>query len=515
MFEELANVAQEVVFDNNYDDSVMIINGKSTDLNVTELPVIPDVIISELLDSALLGESCIPSHSDAIQRLLNRSIDDQIPMYERVIPSEGVIFATLMESEKLQSLRIPPTISTTSVNVLCFRSDEEESCNGGTPLLPIHWDSLNNQSQSKTLSDATPILQFNFWNSFDNFIEVLEEDYEFGEGSYATDVVVTDTGNLQGILLWWTLYLLPSQLDPNRDHRYSTKPGEQNWQDHWQQTVCPLSKTIHCHKGDIVRIHSYHNSTRIMLTAHPLTNTIESEQLKKQKVLNEITKLDYPSRFIPSQCICGWHLLCDSDRLLMLNDANRKNLWINSIEKVIDDILLKNDNINENNKYILDLSDGSLFSLYMSVLLKNQKVNNCVKVVSRELKFFSRLFHGQLAERNSVDDMMMLWNGEDLRDVMDFFSTNEEEEEDDNEDEVSDTDEKKIDIVLLFSECFYYQLRSLPTWEALSFHYQRTCFNNCLLPSAAIIPCKAFVMAAAFELTDLYISHGEAGRWYH
>lgn len=73
MFDAMASIAEEVVMNNDHESNIMVINGKSTDIH--DLPLRPDLIISELLDSALLGESCIPSHADAIRRFLNPESD--------------------------------------------------------------------------------------------------------------------------------------------------------------------------------------------------------------------------------------------------------------------------------------------------------------------------------------------------------------------------------------------------------------------------------------------------------
>ena len=70
MFETMASIAEDVVAQNSYKDDIMVINAKSTE--ISSLPATPDIIISELLDSALLGESCVPSHADAIERFLNK-----------------------------------------------------------------------------------------------------------------------------------------------------------------------------------------------------------------------------------------------------------------------------------------------------------------------------------------------------------------------------------------------------------------------------------------------------------
>ena len=66
-------------------------------------------------------------------------------------------------------------------------------------------------------------------------------------------------------------------------------------------------------------------------------------------------------------------------------------------------------------------------------------------------------------------------------------------------------------IAALISECFYYQLHALPTWQALSFLYKRTELESKLEPKALVLPGGAFIMAAAVELTDLAGTYGIAG----
>ncbi len=54
MFIEMYKIAQEVVNMNGFEENILIINAKSTDIE--GLPVSPDIIVSELLDSSLLGK---------------------------------------------------------------------------------------------------------------------------------------------------------------------------------------------------------------------------------------------------------------------------------------------------------------------------------------------------------------------------------------------------------------------------------------------------------------------------
>lgn len=72
---------------------------------------------------------------------------------------------------------------------------------------------------------------------------------------------------------------------------------------------------------------------------------------------------------------------------------------------------------------------------------------------------------------------------------------------------------RPVKVVALLGECFYYQMRSRPTWQALSFHYQRTAMASILGEQALVVPKRAFVFAAAIEIPQLYRSFGEVDRW--
>eukprot|EP01031_Cornospumella_fuschlensis_P034257 gene34257-41467_t len=87
MFDTMASIAQSVVQANGLEEKVCIVNTKSTSIDAFPNP--PDILVSEILDSALLGESVLPSHADAIRRLLaNTNVPPQ-DLSERIIPNRA------------------------------------------------------------------------------------------------------------------------------------------------------------------------------------------------------------------------------------------------------------------------------------------------------------------------------------------------------------------------------------------------------------------------------------------
>ena len=71
MFSTMASIAAGVVQENGLDDIITVVNAKSAEVEEGSF----DMIVSELLDSSLLGESCMPSHADGIARLMNHSVE--------------------------------------------------------------------------------------------------------------------------------------------------------------------------------------------------------------------------------------------------------------------------------------------------------------------------------------------------------------------------------------------------------------------------------------------------------
>ena len=650
MFEEMATIAESVVERNNFNDKIQIIPAKSTDID-SLLPIQPDILVSELLDSALLGESCMFCHADAISRFMKFSNEtnnneDLIPIAERVIPYNAEVYATLIECEEIKHLVSLEAISLHGSTP--YRDEAARGCRGGWPLIPVHWREMEARG-GKKLSQSQVVLVVDFYHGFDsnkkefpiagdgiindddNDIdmvngdemdrekeenEIEKEDYDFGEGCFETDVLVTTEGTVHAVLLWWNTFLLSPIIDPERKLSYSTAPEAQNWQDHWLQVVFPLPESIDCKIGDVIRLKIAHDSLRLWLIATPVilrkekdeeecnhnlmsTFVIENNdevltnQSKKAKTLattasnqeengdsvmlntgvndtrfsSSIAKVVSPvafcDRLLPAQCECGWHLLCGTERLQTLNDQKLNQRWESAIDDVINSLVVNNQDksltsstSNDNNmRIILDVSDGSLLSLGTSLAIKKQKLIvsspkiavaestkeiligtlfDSLKVVSIEKKQFSRLFNDQLITANDIDDIMMIWDGNDWNDITDYFHDNTEADDV----EVSDDDVNNITrinnsavvdeedslssqtssfpvISALITDCFFFQLHALPTWQAFSFHYIRCSkqiSSHLVDNQTLIVPGKAYFMAAAIELIDLAESFGTVGR---
>ena len=526
----------------------------------------------------------------------------KLPVSHRVMPYSADVLASLVESEEVEQMHDVSNIHMHGFNP--FRDDAAKLCPGGWSLIPVHWSELENRG-GKLLSHSQKILDFEFFHSLPTDQHTIAGDgfdadddehipYSFGEGCFESDLSVTNDGTVHGILLWWKVYLLAPEIDPQRSVWYSTEPKVMNWQDHWLQVVFPLPQAIKCAAGDVIRITAAHDSLRMWLKAEkqstakvspsapigsPTISTTaagssdgEEGNLKKVKIsLSPTTqrasmaiavegKNIFPVppqiRLTPSQCSCGWHLLCGAERIRSLNDQQRHSKWEVALSTLLvrmqglvghrDDVegstvlIPGSDNVN---RIILDVSDGSVLAIAAALELRRMQMLapqntsmitetsplSSLRIVSVEKKDYSRMFHDRLVTSNGVDDLMMVWDGEDWQDIVDWFAPDDDEDDEEGEGEgvggegtlapsLVDLDALSggkhvecVKIAALVSECFYYQLHALPTWQALSFLYKRSELDGQLEDNALVLPSGAFIMAAAVELTDLAGTYGKAG----
>tara|TARA_B100000795_G_scaffold29355_1_gene19411 strand:- start:294 stop:1235 length:942 start_codon:yes stop_codon:yes gene_type:complete len=95
----LADVATEIIKRNGYEGRIHILNRMSTDVTREEVLEYgdPDVLLSEILGTLLLGESALHYVSDARRRLCK-------PKGVTVVPEQGCQFASLVQSADINSI---------------------------------------------------------------------------------------------------------------------------------------------------------------------------------------------------------------------------------------------------------------------------------------------------------------------------------------------------------------------------------------------------------------------------
>jgi predicted RNA methylase len=175
MYEPMAEVASQVVKDNKLSDEVTIIAAKSTEI---DLGGKVDILVSELLDSTLLGEGCLLSHNDALKRLVYNDNDidtnsniGSVPICQRVIPNRAEVYASLISAPminhytQVSSKWFADTLSP-------FRRSSDQHCRSGANTgLPVHWEQLQEYitqigEHCEIISENIKALSFSFYKIY-------------------------------------------------------------------------------------------------------------------------------------------------------------------------------------------------------------------------------------------------------------------------------------------------------------------------------------------------------------
>lgn len=511
MFDAMANIAQNVIQANGYSDKIIVINAKSTDID--QLPCEVDLIISELLDSALLGESCLPSHADAIRRFLKKddtltnTVNNPYAIADRIIPNRGEVFATLIESIEVQSMVRVDSVTNGREPFNVYRNDYARNCHGGWPMIPVHWEALEHRG-AKKLSDSVPCLQVSFADTHHNIYfnmmtnpemraTVPQTTNQLTVGnhpikSFDTEILVKNDGVVHGLLFWWKTYLLSQSLNPMSTLFYSTEPGKQNWQDHWQQIVFPLPEAISVRAGEILQLHVSHDdlsfwvnvvkvdptilhhsissSSSLSSIPSPVPSSARTVGLKRNREEHNVRILQnmiprYYEESIDQKhsCICGWHLLHGCYQLLSLNYYPFNKTWDNLFDSLLDQVLQSatiqwqqaaSNGVKPAPTLILDTSDGSIFSITFALKLKKKmqalfppqslgsddRSSPSVHFITKERKQFSGIFFSQLISANDLEDMVTVWDGnlDDLPGLLQMIVDGEAGNNENDDDEMND-----------------------------------------------------------------------------
>ncbi|KAB1217016.1 Protein arginine N-methyltransferase 1.6 [Morella rubra] len=296
----MVKLMRKVLRLNGMDGKIKVINKRSDELQVgVDIPSRADILVSEILDSELLGEGLIPTLQHAHDKLLVES--------PQTVPYRATTYGQLVESTFLRQLHD-------------LQNNEEEICDG-IHLVPsgldgilqvkpqqhaMHCDAI--KDEMKLLSEPFKIFEFDFWKRPDSRRE--------------TDVRIKATidGRVNAVVSWWIL-----QLDCEGNIFYSTAPGwisstinagARHWCDHWKQCVWFIpGKGVSISKDEEVHLHAVHTDTNI------------SYNLKTRAPRAEV--MQYGFNTVDSQ------LILSPERIAIYGDSEWRNYMLKAISNAV------------------------------------------------------------------------------------------------------------------------------------------------------------------------------------
>lgn len=327
MASAMAELARRTVAANNMSEQISIQEKHSCETTLQEKAML---CTSELLESGLLGEGIIPSLRDAWKRHLHPNAV--------IVPQRARVCAVLIEDHKdwickylgpSREIELRCSGVTTTVRLSSSRHSLLIGDNIPGVSLPIHaqfedfgnMDSNSENSQYRALSSPLQVLDFDFTS----FEKIPSSDGR----SRSVEIYPTVSGTVHAILFWWELDLIEGVT-------YSTKSGEQEWQDHWHQCLYIFQDSTFVECGKSVKLTCHHTDTCLSFSIckEPLT--------KRPKIIRGYEK----PRLTPLRAA----MLADHERLCVFQKA---------ISSVLKDVGL--------NSLFLDLSDFSLCGILASL----------------------------------------------------------------------------------------------------------------------------------------------------
>ncbi|MBA0708243.1 hypothetical protein Golax_020215 [Gossypium laxum] len=244
----MAKLMRKVLHRNRMGKAISLFNKRSDELEVgVDIPSRADVLVSEILDSELLGEGLIPTLQHAYDKLLVEN-----PL---TVPFRAVTYGQLVESTYLWKLHDLSGIEAkVSDGIHLVPTGSDSIIHVKSRQYPMHCDAI--REEIKLLSEPFEIFEFDFWKRPES------------NGETKVQVKVIDDGNIHAIVSWWVL-----QLDREGTVFYSTAPrwinspaniGYRDWCDHWKQCVWFFrGKGMSVSRGEEVLLEASHTETSV------------------------------------------------------------------------------------------------------------------------------------------------------------------------------------------------------------------------------------------------------------
>lgn len=229
LMEVIADCASEIIKDNKLEDKIEVLQMRSTALeegkNFDEKA---DVIVSEIVDSTLIGEGVIPTIRHAKANLLKPG--------GKIIPASASIECMAVEIDDLQKT---------------YKMDDVEGFDLSAFKRFVNQDNSRMVSlrtaPHKVLSEPQEVRFFDFYN-LEDIASVMDPHRK------TFKLKITEDGELQGLAFWFRM---------NLDENTQICSGPNGNVIHWDQMVSFINKPMNVKKGEEYTFEVCNSDTRI------------------------------------------------------------------------------------------------------------------------------------------------------------------------------------------------------------------------------------------------------------
>lgn len=229
MSKTIAEVAQQVIADNDLSGAVKLINKKSTALKIgVDMKARANVLVSEIVDVGLLGEGVVPTLRHALQNLVTPDA--------KVIPQAASVYAVLIETPWLRQVNPISTVSGFDLSAF-------DQLRDSYAYRQLH---LKNE-QHRPLTEPFHVKDFDFRN-------VPSPASESDPHRVFLETRAIVDGNVHAIAFWFDLYL-------DDDTVLHTGPDREL--NCWGQAVQFFSRDTLVKAGERIALTMCHSDMRI------------------------------------------------------------------------------------------------------------------------------------------------------------------------------------------------------------------------------------------------------------
>ncbi|XP_052209150.1 protein arginine N-methyltransferase 7 [Diospyros lotus] len=441
----MVKLMRKVLRLNGMENKVRLINKRSDELEFgADIHSRADILVSEILDSELLGEGLIPTLQNAHDNLLVEN--------PQTVPYRATIYGQLVESEYLWKLHdLYNNEAKASDNIRLVPMGKETILCVKSKQFVMHCSAM--KDEIKLLSEPFKIFEFDFWRRPES------------QGKTKVHIKAINDGTVHAVISWWKL-----QLDCEGRIIYSTGPkwirflfsmnsqsslpSSMDWCDHWKQCVYFIpGKGLSVSKDEELHLHAYHNDISI-------SYNLESQDLDTETPCDEFARDN--------------QLILSPERVAIYGDNNWRCSMIEAVKKAVQGKISP----------LCVVADDSIFlTVAIAYLCKTSHVIS--------------LFPGLREKGAKYLEAVAVANGCS----MDQIRVLEKRK---NSLTMHDTRQRKVE--LLVGEPFYYGNDNVLPWQNLRFWKERTMLDPVLSADALIMPCKGILKASAMSLPDIWRS---------
>ncbi|KAJ0433260.1 putative methyltransferase [Helianthus annuus] len=264
----MVKLMKKVLRVNGMNRKIRVLNKRSDELEVgVDIASHADILVSEILDSELLGEGLIPSLQHAHDQLLVENY--------KTVPYRATTYGQLVESTYLWELYdLYNNEANVADGIHLVPKGKESVLRVKPQQFAMHCDAMG--EELRLLSEPFKIFEFDFWKRPDS------------HGETQVHIKATNDGMVHAVISWWVL-----QLDEEGNIFYSTSPkwinspstnnglsstytGTRDWCDHWKQCVWfTKGKGLPVREDEDVHMYATHTDISISYKFNAQSQTSE------------------------------------------------------------------------------------------------------------------------------------------------------------------------------------------------------------------------------------------------